>query len=137
MQTLLKAMVLPLATAALMSITACSSTSDRTAGRVIDDKMVNHKVKDALDDATVYKFDDIDVTTHNGVVQLSGWATTEEQKTKAAEIVRRVEGVQDVINNISIKVTPTGRDSGYPNRETNGLPRKSDAPVKVPDETLK
>ena len=130
---MIKTLILPLAAAALVGLTGCAGTSDRTAGRVMDDKAVNARVKDALDDATVYKFDSVDVSTHNGVVQLSGWATTDEQKTKAAQIARGVEGVHEVINNISIKVTPTGRDSGYPNR-TNGTPPKADAPLKQSDE---
>jgi hyperosmotically inducible protein len=134
MKTRFHKFLLPLAaTVALAGFTGCVSTNDRTAGRVIDDKMVTGKVKDALDDETVYKFDDIDVATHNGIVQLSGWAATEEQKEKAAEVARRVEGVHDVLNNISVKLTPTGRESdksGYPSRDTNNVPPRSDAPIK-------
>jgi hypothetical protein len=131
MQTLFKAMVLPLAIAALVSFTACMSTSDRTSGRVIDDRNVNSKVKGALEEATVYKFEDVDVTTHNGVVQLSGWADTEEQKNTAGQIAGRIEGVNEVINNISLKVAPTGRGSGYPPRDTNAAPPKVDAPANI------
>ena len=134
MKTRLQTFILPLAAAAILAgFTGCSSTGDRTAGRVIDDKMVTHKVKSALNKETVYKFDDVDVATHNGVVQLSGWATTEEQKAKAADVARTVEGVSDVLNNISVKLTPTGRDSeksGYPARDTNNVPPRSDAPIK-------
>jgi hypothetical protein len=136
MQTSLRRIILPLAAAAALSgLTGCYSTSDRTAGRALDDHNVNGKVKHALHNSPVYKFEDVIVTTHNGVVQLSGWANTEEQKTKAGEIASRVDGVHDVINNISLKLTPTGRENGYYRPDTNNPPARTDAPIKGTDQT--
>jgi hyperosmotically inducible protein len=126
--------VLSLAAAGTLVFAGCQSTSDRTAGRVVDDRMVQSKVKGALNDSSIYKFEEVEVKTHNGVVQLSGWATTEEQKNKAAEIARRVEGVHQVINNIAIKLTPTGRDNVYPIRPATNDTQKVDAPIKESDE---
>jgi hyperosmotically inducible periplasmic protein len=138
MQTRFKTLLMPLAMAAtLAGLIGCASDGDRTVGRVIDDRMVNSNVKEALDEATVYKFDDVQVSTHNGVVQLSGFAASEDQIAKAGEIASRVDGVNRVLNNISLKLTPTGREGGYPERgTTNTAPVKSGAPVKTgtPDE---
>src|SRR4051812_35899726 len=77
--------------------------SDRTAGGRIDDMMTARKVKSALKDSTVYKFNDVKVSAYNGVVQLSGWVSADPQKAKATEIAQRVQGVREVVNNISLK----------------------------------
>jgi osmotically-inducible protein OsmY len=129
-------LVLSLAAVGALGFAGCSSImkdegkGDRTAGRVADDNRVQGDVKSALKNSTIYKFDEVEVKTHNGIVQLSGWAATEEQKNKAGEIASRVEGVHEVYNNIGVKYTPTGRDNVYPMRPaTNNLP-KVDAPIK-------
>jgi hyperosmotically inducible protein len=105
---------------AILSITGCMSTPDRSAGRVLDDKMIASKVKSALNNTPVYKFDDVKVATYKGVVQLSGFVDTDEQKRKAEDVAKRVDWVRDVVNNISIKPhdeipTPTGRSAGERN----------------------
>ena len=120
------------ASVAFMALTGCmSSNSERSAGRQLDDRIVNSKVKDALDDAPVYKFPEVRVMTYGGVVQLSGFVSSEEQKSKAAELAKRVEGVHEVINNISLKPTATGREAGYQQNHDKSL----DADVKVETKT--
>ena len=107
------------------------NTSERSAGRQIDDRIVNSRVKDALDDAPVYKFPEVRVMTYAGVVQLSGFVATDDQKAKAAELARKVEGVHEVINNISLKPTATGRESGT-QLQPNGTARKQlDADIDI------
>ena len=98
----------------MLGMTGCMSTSDRTAGRVMDDNKVSGRVKSALNHDPVFKYEDVDVRTYNGVVQLSGWATTPDQVERASGIAQRVDGVSGVINHISIKRTPTGRSDGNP-----------------------
>jgi len=112
MQSTLKKMVMAGGLAACVVMMGCSSTSDRTEGRQLDDRIVNSKVKDALEDSTVYKFPEVRAMTYGGVVQLSGFVDTQDQKTKAAELARKIEGVHEVINNISIKPTATGAAAG-------------------------
>jgi hyperosmotically inducible protein len=90
----------------------CSSTSDRTEGPQRDDRIVNSKVKDALEDSPVYKFPEVRAMTYGGVVQLSGFVDTRDQKARAAELARKSEGVREVINNISIKPTAVGAAAG-------------------------
>ena len=129
-------LVLSLAAAGALAFTGCESimkdegTGDRTAGRVHDDKNIQDKVRSALNDSTIYKFEEIEVKAHNAIVQLSGWATTEEQKKTAAQIASRVEGVYEVHNNIAVKYTPTGRENVYQTWPATNTTRKADAPIK-------
>lgn len=117
------------ASVAVMALTGCSNTSERSAGRQWDDRIVNSRVKDALDDATIYKFPQVRAMTYGGVVQLSGFVATEEQKREAAQIASRVGGVREVINNISLMPTATGGATGYSQQEqksASGAPIRED-----------
>ena len=80
----------------------CAQDPYRSSGRVLDDRMVKNRVKGALNDSPVYKFPHVDVTTYNGVVQLNGFVHRDEQKAVAADVARSIDGVREVINNISI-----------------------------------
>jgi hypothetical protein len=139
MQSTLRKTVLAggLAACVAMLGAGCVNTSERTAGRQIDDRIVNSRVKDALNDSPTYKYDEVRVMTYGGVVQLSGFVGTEDQKNKAAELARRVDGVHEVINNISLKPTATGTASGQ--RQTvegqAQSDRKLDSEVKVDSKT--
>ncbi|HVK93793.1 MAG TPA: BON domain-containing protein [Noviherbaspirillum sp.] len=44
----------------------------------------------------------VNVETHQGVVILSGFIETEKQKNDAAQTALKVEGVQQVFNNIQV-----------------------------------
>ena len=83
-------------------IAGCANDPYRSSGRVLDDRMVNGRVKDALSDSPVYKFPQVDVKTYNGIVQLNGFVHREEQRSVAAEMARDIPGVREVINNITI-----------------------------------
>jgi hyperosmotically inducible protein len=122
-----------LAAVLAMMWAGCSSTSDRTEGRQLDDRIVNSKVKDALEDSPVYKFPEVRAMTYGGVVQLSGFVDTQDQKARAAELARKIEGVREVINNISLKPTAVGAAAGQPPSVQGQAQsdRKLDAEVKV------
>ena len=119
----LKKLILISGTSAIIAVTGLtgcktsSSDSERTAGREMDDRGISEKVAEKLRGEPVYKFGDVDVRTFGGVVQLSGFVTTEDQKHRAGELAETVTGVTRVINNISLKpdnLTPTGKkDPGY------------------------
>ena len=74
-----------------------------TAGTVLDDSVVTTKVKSALiaDDQT--RGTEINVTTDKGVVQLSGYVDNADEQARATTVARGVEGVQNVVNDTSIK----------------------------------
>src|SRR4051812_4949484 len=68
---------------ALAVLTGCESTehsSGRSEGRRMDDKELSARVKDDLENEPVYKFDGVYVRTYGGIVQLSGFVNSEDQK---------------------------------------------------------
>ena len=79
------------------------SSSDSTTGEYFDDKSLTSRVNSALGDNPDYKFEEVNVTALKGTVQLSGFVNTADQKTKAGDIAKQVQGVQDVVNNITVK----------------------------------
>src|SRR5262245_50602397 len=94
------------------SLIGCSTSGDgeRSAGRVTDDRNIENRVEKSLREEPVYKFTGVDVRTFNGVVQLSGFVDTEDQKARAGEIAKRTPGVVQVVNNVTLKeLSPTGR----------------------------
>lgn len=112
----IKNIILGISAAAVLVTAGCASwqrDGDRSAGRVVDDRHINARVADKLSHEPVYKFSDVDVKTFNGVVQLSGFVDTEDQKNRAGELARSAEGVGNVVNSIALKnhdaLTPTGR----------------------------
>ena len=96
----------------ITGLTGCHM-GGRTAGRALDDTTTTASVKHRLNSETEYKFDNVDVKTFAGVVQLSGFVSSEEQKERAGQIAQSVEGVERVDNKISIQPMPipTGRSS--------------------------
>src|SRR5215475_5478653 len=101
--------------AAIFSLAGCESTpkDERSAGRVLDDKNITTNIRKRLDSEPAYKFNGVDVTTCAGIVQLSGFVNSENQKNRAQEIAQRTDGVREVMNGISLKpampTTMTGR----------------------------
>lgn len=91
----------------LLGVTGCVSGNryEQSTGERIDDLGISSRVKDALSDDPLYKFGGVNVETFKGTVQLSGFVTAREQKTRAAELARSVEGVREVANNITVKET--------------------------------
>ena len=81
---------------------AGSSTKDST-GQYIDDSTITTKVKSALlADDSVKSFQ-ISVETFKGVVQLSGFVDTADQKAAAEHDAMAVAGVKDVKNSLTVK----------------------------------
>jgi osmotically-inducible protein OsmY len=86
------------------SITGCAGDRDtQSTGERIDDKGDSARVRSALSDDTQYKYDDVKVQTFKGVVQLSGFVNSRDQKNRAGDLAKKVEGVTEVENNITVK----------------------------------
>ncbi|MDB6064865.1 MAG: transport-associated protein [Pedosphaera sp.] len=123
MQIDLKKIVLAAALGTAVAVTGLTGchTQGRSTGTYIDDRMVSSRVKGALNDAPVYKYPNVDVSSFNGTVQLNGFVATPEQKAQAAQIASQVDGVKQLVNNITVQpqpgMAPTGRTNGvvYPN----------------------
>ena len=75
----------------------------RSTGEHIDDESVRLRVNSALHDNADYKFNGVVVTVFKGTVQLSGFVNKRDQKNKAVEIAKQVEGVKDVADSITVK----------------------------------
>ena len=75
----------------------------QSTGEHIDDKATSSRVRNALAGDTQYKYGDVHVQTFKGVVQLNGFVNSRDQKNRAAELAKRVEGIRDVENNITVK----------------------------------
>ena len=119
--------------AALLIGFAGCSTPDRTSGQVMNDRRTARRVKKELKNAQVFKFPDVQITVYDDNVQLTGFVETEAQRQEAAQIAADVKGVKQVINEIMLKPTPTGRstirdpfgqETGRAWLDTNSPPRE-------------
>ena len=86
-------------------VSGCTTGSryQQSTGEYIDDHGLSSHVKKALGEDHQYKYDDVNVVTFKGVVQLSGFVNTKDQKNRAGDLARKVEGVKEVKNNITVK----------------------------------
>jgi hyperosmotically inducible protein len=87
----------------VIGLTGCHTHGDRSEGRYRDDRKIASRVHKDLKDEPVYKYPDVHVAAYDGVVQLSGFVATEDQKNRASEVARRTEGVREVVNSLVIK----------------------------------
>ena len=78
-------------------------STKETAGMAMDDSTLTAKVKSALIDNSDTNANDIKVETKAGVVQLSGFVDSDQQKTAASKVASAVTGVNSVENNLSVK----------------------------------
>jgi len=93
---------LPLA----IGLTGCAGDRyNQSTGQRIDDNRTAERVKDALAHDPQYKYDGVNVVAFKGVVQLSGFVNTKAQKSTAGDVAKKVEGVRDIENNITVKDT--------------------------------
>jgi osmotically-inducible protein OsmY len=101
-QSLLRQVVACLLVA--LTLAACAGTPTReSTGEYLDDTALTTKVKAKLLDDKEVSGLAVNVETFKGVVQLSGFAKSAEQRQKTERIAESVGGVKDVRNNISLK----------------------------------
>jgi hyperosmotically inducible periplasmic protein len=84
--------------------TGCASDhQQRSAGQSIDDQAIARRVQEALSSDPAYKYTDVKVVSYQGKVQLSGFVDKGEQKGQAEDIAKKVPGVKEVRNDITMK----------------------------------
>lgn len=89
---------------AVLTLSGCEVfREEQTVGEYIDDTVLTSRVKTELIRAEDVSGTDIQVETFNGIVQLSGFVRSEQEKRRAEEIARRVPGVRDVDNAMRVK----------------------------------
>jgi osmotically-inducible protein OsmY len=94
-----------LASVLLMAMTlGCASTAKQEgSGEYVDDTVITGKVKAAIFNEPTLKSAEINVETFKGVVQLSGFVSSQAAESKAVEVARSVGGVKSVKNDMRLK----------------------------------
>ncbi len=88
----------------LVSFMGCASSSKQeSTGQYMDDSAITAKVKAAIFNEPDLKSAEINVETFKGVVQLSGFVSSQTAINKAVQVTRAVGGVQSVKNDMRIK----------------------------------
>ncbi len=88
----------------LASVVGCASSSKQEGtGEYIDDSAITTKVKAAIFNEATLKSAEINVETFKGVVQLSGFVSSQAAENKAVEVARDVSGVKSVKNDMRLK----------------------------------
>jgi hyperosmotically inducible periplasmic protein len=92
------------ALAGALALGGCAATPTKdSTGEYVDDATITTKVKSALlGDGAVKSFE-IKVETFKGVVQLSGFVDTPDQKSAAEKDAASVSGVRDVKDDLAVK----------------------------------
>jgi len=94
----------------------------RTVNQLETDKATTVRVEDTLKRDPVYKYPEVKVQTYQGIVQLSGFVNSDEQKRNAQDIAQSIPGVNRVVNEITVvpqNATPTGRGGAGTNQQFN------------------
>ena len=82
----------------------CASTSKQEGtGEYVDDTVITGKVKAAILNEPTLKSAEINVETFKGVVQLSGFVSSQAAVDKAVAVTRLVKGVRSVNNDMRVK----------------------------------
>ena len=90
--------------AGLLTISGCASTETRSStGEYIDDTVITTRVKAAIMNDADLKVTEINVETFKGVVQLSGFVSSQAQIDHAVRVARDVAGVASVKNDMRVK----------------------------------
>jgi osmotically-inducible protein OsmY len=87
----------------LATATGCAVTRHQeTTGAYVDDTVVTTRVKSKFAEDKTVSAMAIQVETMKGVVQLSGFAKSAQEKNKAEQLARSVNGAVDVHNDIIV-----------------------------------
>jgi osmotically-inducible protein OsmY len=88
----------------IATFAACASTrTQESTGEYVDDSVITTKVKSLLATDDFLKSFQISVETYKGTVQLSGFVNSQKAVDKANEIVKSVQCVKSVKNNLIVK----------------------------------
>lgn len=93
-----------LAILAVVGLTGCAATAKHeSTGEYVDDTVLTTKVKKEIFDEPGLKSAEINVETFKGVVQLSGFVSSQENANTAVRVAKNVKGVTSVKNDMRIK----------------------------------
>jgi osmotically-inducible protein OsmY len=93
-----------LATLLVAATVGCASTSrSEGTGEYVDDTVITAKVKTAIFEQPNLKSAEINVETFKGIVQLSGFVSSQASVDSAETTARKVHGVKSVKNDMRVK----------------------------------
>lgn len=88
----------------VFSVVGCASTNKQEGtGEYFDDTAITMKVKTAILNTPDLSSAEINVETFKGVVQLSGFVTSQANINTAVKVAREVPGVKSVKNDMKLK----------------------------------
>jgi hyperosmotically inducible periplasmic protein len=87
------------------AIAGCQTLTGRTARQHIDDKWVLHETKGRIAAQNLRGLTAVNVDVNRGTVYLVGTVVTPEQKIRAEEIARDVDGVRHVVNHLEVETS--------------------------------
>jgi osmotically-inducible protein OsmY len=84
-------------------LAACQVTTEQAASQTMQDASVTAAVQTQLTADRTTNFTRVDVDTEQGIVRLSGVVQTPEQKARAEELAKQVDGVKRVRNTLRVQ----------------------------------
>jgi hyperosmotically inducible protein len=84
-------------------LAGCQALTGQTLGQNVDDTTLTTTIKTQLARDKLGTLTRVGVDTYNGVVTLNGVVTSPEEKERAGEIVKNVNGVKEVNNNLQVQ----------------------------------
>ena len=91
------------------AVAATTRDAAREAQARLEDTLLIARVKGALITDQVTKAHRINIETFHGIVQLSGFVSSQTEKTRAGEVAAAVPGVVEVRNAIEVRQTLASR----------------------------
>jgi osmotically-inducible protein OsmY len=87
-----------------VSVLGCAgSATQESSGEYVTDSWITTKVKAALVEDSQVKATEVNVETFKGVVQLSGFVSSNAAMQQAVRLARGIKGVTSVRNDMRIK----------------------------------
>lgn len=88
----------------LTAVWGCASApKQESTGEYLDDAVITTKVKAAIFNEPTLKTAEIKVITYKGIVQLSGFVSSDTDRDKAVEVAEAVKGVKSVKSDMQLK----------------------------------
>ena len=75
----------------------------RTMGQGFDDKVLGAKIKTRLMEEPGIRSLNIDVDVYSGTANVTGIVASQEQKKHVLNLIRSIEGVKGVVDNLQIR----------------------------------
>jgi hyperosmotically inducible protein len=87
-----------------VSVLGCAgSRTQESTGEYVSDSWITSKVKATLVDDPLVKATEVNVETFKGVVQLSGFVSSNAAMQQAVTVTKGIQGVTSVKNDMRIK----------------------------------